>query len=49
MTTDHPSEHPELDSDQLKQAAVSGVRWFAAAKASTELLQLAAMVRQQPR
>jgi O-antigen/teichoic acid export membrane protein len=38
------SEHSELDSDQLKQAAVSGVRWFAAAKASTEILQLAAAI-----
>jgi PST family polysaccharide transporter/lipopolysaccharide exporter len=37
-------EQEQLDSDQLKQAAVSGVRWFAGAKAATEVLQLAAAV-----
>jgi O-antigen/teichoic acid export membrane protein len=41
---DDPREKPELSSDQLKQAAVSGVRWFAGAKAATEVLQLAAAI-----
>lgn len=44
MGADHASGGSELDSDQLKQAAVSGVRWFAAAKATTEVLQLAAAI-----
>jgi O-antigen/teichoic acid export membrane protein len=44
VSTEQPSEGAELSSDQLKQAAVSGVRWFAAAKASTEVLQLAAAI-----
>lgn len=35
---------PELDSGQLRDAAVSGVRWFAAAKAASEVLQLVAAV-----
>jgi O-antigen/teichoic acid export membrane protein len=34
----------ELDSGELSDAAVSGVRWFAAAKISSEVLQLAAAV-----
>ncbi|HET9197654.1 MAG TPA: oligosaccharide flippase family protein [Solirubrobacterales bacterium] len=44
MSSDQANEGSELDSDQLKQAAVSGVRWFAAAKATTEILQLAAAI-----
>ena len=44
VSTDQSHERPELDSDQLKEAAVSGVRWFAAAKATTEVLQLAAAI-----
>ncbi len=44
VTAEQQSEQSELSSDQLKQAAVSGVRWFAAAKASTEVLQLAAAI-----
>lgn len=34
----------ELDSTELRDAAVSGVRWFAAAKIASEVLQLAAAV-----
>ena len=45
MTTEDSNAGAELDSDQLKRAAVSGVRWFAAAKATTEVLQL---VEQDP-
>ncbi len=44
MTAEHQSDRAELDSDQLKEAAVSGMRWFAAAKATTEVLQLAAAI-----
>ena len=44
MTTDPSSERPQLSSDQLTQAAVSGVRWFAAAKVTTEALQLVAAI-----
>ena len=44
MSTEHNRGESELDSDQLKLAAVSGVRWFAAAKASTEVFQLAAAI-----
>jgi O-antigen/teichoic acid export membrane protein len=44
VTAEQQSEQSELSSDQLKQAAVSGVRWFAAAKATTEVLQLAAAI-----
>jgi len=34
----------ELDSNELREAAVSGVRWFAAAKVASEVLQLVAAV-----
>jgi lipopolysaccharide exporter len=34
----------ELDPSELREAAVSGVRWFAAAKAASEVLQLVAAV-----
>ncbi len=34
----------ELDSNELRDAAVSGVRWFAAAKVASEVLQLVAAV-----
>jgi O-antigen/teichoic acid export membrane protein len=34
----------ELDGDQLREAAVSGVRWFAIARVATEALQLASAV-----
>lgn len=35
---------PELDASELRDAAVSGVRWFAGAKAASEVLQLVAAV-----
>ena len=41
--TDEASRH-ELDGDQLREAAVSGVRWFAIARVATEALQLASAV-----
>ncbi len=41
---DDPQDRPELGADELKEAAVSGVRWFAGAKAATEVLQLAAAI-----
>src|SRR5690348_5265995 len=44
VSGEQANDGSELSSDQLKQAAVSGVRWFAAAKASTEVLQLAAAI-----
>jgi O-antigen/teichoic acid export membrane protein len=34
----------ELDSSELREAAISGVRWFGAAKVASEVLQLAAAV-----
>jgi O-antigen/teichoic acid export membrane protein len=34
----------ELDSSELREAAVSGMRWFAAAKVASEVLQLVAAV-----
>ena len=41
--TDEANRH-ELDGDQLREAAVSGVRWFAIARVATEALQLASAV-----
>lgn len=40
----HEAAREDLDSSQLRDAAVSGVRWFAAAKVVSEALQLAAAV-----
>jgi lipopolysaccharide exporter len=37
-------EQVELSDGELKEAAVSGVRWFAGAKAASEVLQLAAAI-----
>lgn len=41
--TGETNQH-ELDGDQLREAAVSGVRWFAIARVATEALQLASAV-----
>ncbi len=41
--TDQADEH-ELDGDQLREAAVSGVRWFTIARVATEALQLVVAV-----
>jgi O-antigen/teichoic acid export membrane protein len=41
---DTPQDSHELDSAQLKEAAVSGVRWFAAAKLTSEALQFLAAI-----
>jgi O-antigen/teichoic acid export membrane protein len=41
--TDGASRH-ELDGEELREAAVSGVRWFAIARVMTEALQLASAV-----
>jgi O-antigen/teichoic acid export membrane protein len=38
------AEQQELDPDELREAAVSGVRWFALAKVASEILQLVAAV-----
>ena len=40
---DQSNEH-ELDGDQLREAAVSGMRWFAIARIATEALQLVSAV-----
>lgn len=39
-----PRDSHELDPEQLKEAAVSGVRWFAGAKVASEILQFIAAV-----
>ncbi len=41
--TDQEDQH-ELDGDQLREAAVSGMRWFAIARVATEALQLVVAV-----
>jgi O-antigen/teichoic acid export membrane protein len=37
-------ERPELDSSELREAAVGGIRWFALARIATEALQLVSAV-----
>jgi len=44
VTASDETDRPELDGDQLREAAVSGVRWFAIARVATEALQLASAV-----
>ncbi len=44
MTATGETNQEELDGDQLREAAVSGVRWFAIARVATEALQLASAV-----
>jgi lipopolysaccharide exporter len=47
MTTveaDDAPERPELDSSELREAAVGGIRWFAMARIATEALQLVSAV-----
>ncbi|MFL5833541.1 MAG: lipopolysaccharide biosynthesis protein [Solirubrobacterales bacterium] len=44
MTANGETAQPELDGDQLRDAAVSGVRWFAIARVATEALQLVSAV-----
>jgi O-antigen/teichoic acid export membrane protein len=44
MSATDQANRPELDGDQLREAAVSGVRWFAIARIATEALQLASAV-----
>jgi O-antigen/teichoic acid export membrane protein len=41
---DAPQAGDPLDPGQLRQAAISGVRWFAGAKAASEVLQLLAAI-----
>jgi len=44
MAATGETNQQELDGDQLREAAVSGVRWFAIARVATEALQLASAV-----
>ncbi len=44
MSATDEANRQELDGDQLREAAVSGVRWFAIARVATEALQLASAV-----
>jgi O-antigen/teichoic acid export membrane protein len=44
MAATGKTNQQELDGDQLREAAVSGVRWFAIARVATEALQLASAV-----
>ena len=44
MSASDEAVREELDGDQLREAAVSGVRWFAIARVATEALQLASAV-----
>jgi O-antigen/teichoic acid export membrane protein len=44
MSASDEAIRPELDGDQLREAAVSGLRWFAIARVATEALQLASAV-----
>jgi O-antigen/teichoic acid export membrane protein len=44
MRATDEANRQELDGDQLRDAAVSGVRWFAIARVATEALQLASAV-----
>lgn len=44
MSAEDPHAQPELDAGELREAAVSGVRWFAGAKMATEGLQLIAAI-----
>jgi lipopolysaccharide exporter len=44
MSATDEADRQELDGDQLREAAVSGVRWFAIARVATEALQLASAV-----
>jgi O-antigen/teichoic acid export membrane protein len=44
MSATDEANRQELDGDQLREAAVSGMRWFAIARVATEALQLASAV-----
>lgn len=44
MSATDEANRQQLDGDQLREAAVSGVRWFAIARVATEALQLASAV-----
>lgn len=44
MSATDEANRPELDGDQLRDAAVSGMRWFAIARVATEALQLSSAV-----
>jgi len=44
MSATDEANRQELDEDQLREATVSGIRWFAIARVATEALQLASAV-----
>ena len=44
MSGEDLHDQPELDAGELREAAISGMRWFAVAKVATEGLQLIAAI-----
>src|SRR3954447_4517622 len=44
MSASEEANRHTMDADQLREATVSGVRWFALARVPTEALQLASAV-----